>query len=226
MLKVRLGLIAFFIGYIAGFTGLGAFHKNKGEVLSAEIQTYSVEELSQDIGETDIGAIAQDEEITQPDQKEIIVVLTPTSSQKEVSTEPVQEILVNEPTTTPTQTILPTATPTILPEPTATPMPLVVEIAAPADLEPLFSEFSTLYGVDANILKKIADCESHFNPGVVAGPYAGMYQFTEGTWTSYRKWMGEDVNSNLRFGAREAIQTAAFAISQGKANILWPACSK
>lgn len=80
-----------------------------------------------------------------------------------------------------------------------------------------------MYGVDVNVLKKIANCESHFNNAVSAPPYAGMYQFTENTWINYRRKMGKDPDINLRFGARESIETAAYVIAIGDLHI-WPVC--
>lgn len=134
------------------------------------------------------------------------------------------------PSPTPTPTITPspkpTNIPTQIPTPTEIPTPTPTKIIiAPADMEPLFEEFSITFNVDKNKLKKIADCESHFNRGVWKDPYAGMYQFSETTWTKYRNLMGKDPNINLRFGARESIETAAYVLSIG-AERIWPTCSK
>lgn len=126
-------------------------------------------------------------------------------------------------TPTPTNSPTPTVTPTPTNSPTPTPSPTPIE--APNDLVPLFNEFSNLYKVDIELLKKIANCESHFNRAVDAPPYAGMYQFEVETWKKYRKLMGKDENPDLRFGARESIETASYALSLGAKN-LWPACSK
>jgi hypothetical protein len=83
------------------------------------------------------------------------------------------------------------------------------------------------YKVDANLLKKIASCETHYNPGVVSKNelYAGMFQFTLSTWQSNRIAMGMDANPDLRFGIPESIETAAFMISKNGASA-WPECSK
>jgi hypothetical protein len=236
MFTVRLGLISFFVGYIAGFAGLQAYlGDEKGKVLASEIHSYSLDEVSQtaleehspDIEYEGIASITIDEqsEKQNPDDNKVEdEVLEPVEDTEPEVTPALEdsgdvENIIEAATPTPKE-VVPTATPTIAVQPT------VSVVNAPSDLEPLFSQFANQYGVDINLLKRIADCESHFNPGVVAGPYAGMFQFTQGTWTSYRNWMGEDPNSNLRYGAREAIQTAAFAMSQGKASSLWPACSK
>lgn len=126
------------------------------------------------------------------------------------------------PTKTPNQT--PQITPTAKPTPTQTPLPTPTpEITAPADLEPLFEEFAGIYQVDKNKLKSIAKCESNFARGVLADKYAGMYQFIENTWVNIRTQMGKDSDINLRFGARESIETAAYVLSVGKGYI-WPSC--
>lgn len=136
----------------------------------------------------------------------------------------------DSPTPTPSLTPSPTplSTPTLIPTPvlTASPTPTSTPIVAvPEDLKPLFEEFADSYHIDKNYLAAIADCESHFNRGVLADPYAGMYQFTESTWTKYRTLMGKDANLDFRFGARESIETAAYILSLGEQKV-WPACSR
>lgn len=98
-------------------------------------------------------------------------------------------------------------------------------LSATSDIEAVFSKYSSDYGVDKNLLKKIADCESHFHTSSVNGDYGGMFQFSSGTWTATRNQMGADTNPDLRFSGEEAIKTAAFKISRGGAGA-WPACSK
>ena len=93
------------------------------------------------------------------------------------------------------------------------------------DIEELFAHYSNEFGVDEGLLKKIAYCESHYNPEAVNGPYGGMFQFTAGSWASARKRMGLDSDSGLRFNSEEAIKTAAFKISQDGTSA-WPACSR
>lgn len=151
------------------------------------------------------------------------MVLSYETEASETPTETPTPIATETPTPTPTSTptAKPTATPTETPTPTPTPTP---QIAAPEDLEPLFDEFAGAYGVDKNKLKAIAKCESNFARGVLANPYAGMYQFTESTWTKYRNLMEKDPNINLRFGARESIETAAYVLSIGDSKI-WPSCN-
>ncbi len=129
---------------------------------------------------------------------------------------------------TPTATLIPTNTPSSTPTPA--PMPTLATITLPASkawMEQFFVESSNRYHVDINLLKKIADCESHYNPGVVSRNelYSGMYQFSASTWIANRDRMGKDHNPDLRFGAQESIDTAAYVIStQGPG--AWPACSR
>lgn len=124
------------------------------------------------------------------------------------------------PTSTPTPTVTPTATPwpTSTPVPTNTPVPL-----PQSNFESLFDQYSNQYGVSKDQLKKIATCESGINPSSNSGPYAGMFQFAEQTWTSTRSAMGLDTNPELRYSAEEAIKTAAYKISQGGASA-WANC--
>ena len=142
----------------------------------------------------------------------------------------IEKVTTPSPTFTPepteTSTPTPTPKPTIKPAPTPAPIPTPTPIVkAPGNFEPLFSEFASMFGVDANLLKKIAECETHFNNAVSAPPYAGMFQFREDTWETYRKLMRKDPDINLRYGARESIETAAYVVSLGKLH-LWPVCSR
>ncbi len=126
------------------------------------------------------------------------------------------------PTSTPTPTLTPT--PTNTPTPTATPTPTNTPTPLPAsDFEALFDQFSSQYGVDKDKLKRIAYCESGGHPGANNGEYGGMFQFSIGTWQGTRSQMGMDTNPDLRFGARESIETAAFKISRGGENA-WSGC--
>ena len=129
------------------------------------------------------------------------------------------------PTPQPTK-VLVTPTPTV--EPTDTPTPTVTVAPQPTtttstDLETLFGTYSAQYSVDEGQLKKIAGCESGFNSAADTGLYAGMFQFSAGTWTSTRTAMGLDPNPDLRKNAGEAIRTAAFMLARGQQNA-WPNC--
>lgn len=92
-------------------------------------------------------------------------------------------------------------------------------------LEGLMERYGEDYGVSKEVLKKIAFCESTYNPMAINGPYAGMYQFLASTWISNRNAMGLDSNPDLRFNAEEAIKTTAFKISRDGTGA-WPVCGK
>jgi soluble lytic murein transglycosylase-like protein len=81
------------------------------------------------------------------------------------------------------------------------------------------------YGVDPGKLKRMAKCESTFNPKAVNSIYGGLYQFSPATWRSTRKSMGLDADPNLRFDPEEAIKTTAFKIAHGGIRA-WPVCGK
>lgn len=50
-----------------------------------------------------------------------------------------------------------------------------------------------------------------------------MFQFSEETWKGTRAAMGADQNPDLRFGAKESIETAAFKISRNGSGA-WSGC--
>jgi hypothetical protein len=91
----------------------------------------------------------------------------------------------------------------------------------------LFTKYCNEYSVDKELLKRIANCESHFGTGANSkdGKYAGMFQFGEAIWTQTRNLMGWNQDLSLRFSAEESIKTAAFMVSQGHLGI-WPNCGK
>ncbi len=126
------------------------------------------------------------------------------------------------PTVTPTLTPTPTEIPTPTESPTPTPTPITI---APADLDALFTKYSHDYSIDTELLKRIAKCESGFNPNATNSIYAGLFQFSEGLWISTRTLMGQNTDLNQRFNPEEAIRTAAFMISQNHLAI-WPNCGK
>src|SRR3989344_7152137 len=123
-----------------------------------------------------------------------------------------------KPTPTSTPSPAPTPDPTPIPIPTPTP-----DVWAPPGMEPLFAQDAGQYGVDKNILERLANCESHFNPNAVSGDYVGMFQFSASTWSNYRAEMGFDPNPDLRTNAEESIRTAAYAVLHKGVNP-WPRC--
>jgi hypothetical protein len=137
------------------------------------------------------------------------------------------------PTPTPTETPTPLASPkptakagTPIPTPTpiGSPKPVAQAAVPPSEINALIDRFSAQYGVDPNVMRHIAICESGFNPLAKRGAYVGLYQFGPITWQNLRKEIGEDINLNLRYSAEESAQTAAYALSQGKRGI-WPNCN-
>lgn len=177
--------------------------------------------LSSEVQVEEVLAAETEEELT----SELSLSPTPTETP---SPTPTEIVLTETPTVTPTSTIQPTTTPTITPSLTTTPTPTIttIPVAAPVNLDELFARYSGQYGVDVNLLKKIAKCESNFNTNAIGpkGLYVGMFQFGDGSWQSTRKQMGLDPNPQLRTNAEESIKTAAFAISKGRAS-MWPHCS-
>lgn len=122
------------------------------------------------------------------------------------------------PTITQEQTTTPV--PTTTPEPAPTPTP---DVWSPANMDGWFSQYAGQYGVDKNILERIANCESHFNPEAISGDYAGMFQFSTTTWANYRAKMGLTDDPSLRTNPEEAIKTAAFILQQ-TGTAPWPSC--
>lgn len=123
------------------------------------------------------------------------------------------------PTTSPTKKPTPkppAATPanqTSTPEPTLTPTPIPTYQQSFNAVE-LVNKYASTYGVSADILFKIGQCESHFNTNSVSGPYAGIYQFHYSTWQSIRARMNENPDPGLRTNPEESIKTAAYKISK------------
>ena len=126
---------------------------------------------------------------------------------------------------TPLPTFSPTTKPTKTPSPslTATPLPTPSPISS-EEIMRLLEGFAGQYGVDPNVLRYIAICESGFNPNAVNGPYVGLYQFGRITWSTNRILIGEDPNPDLRFNAGESIQTAAYMLAE-KGRQFWPNCN-
>lgn len=153
-------------------------------------------------------------------------LISPLSDQSKV----LGDVAIPIPTFTPTPTVTPSPTPTRkpTPRPTATPTPTprpTPIIVTSSELETFFSKYSGEYSVDKELLKRIANCESGFNTNASSHGYAGLFQFSEGIWTSTRTLMGQNPDANLRSNAEEAIRTAAFMVSQNHLYI-WPNCNK
>ncbi len=110
----------------------------------------------------------------------------------------------------PTPSLKPAATPKIVTAPT---------------LDDLFAKYGAQYGVSVGLLKKIAGCESGFDPNQITGDYAGLFQFGSTPWVEARGRMGLSSDQKLRFNAEESIKTASFEISHfGTSG--WSDCDK
>lgn len=117
---------------------------------------------------------------------------------------------------------IPTPSPTPLPTPTPLPSPAPVP---GTQLDELFAKYATGYGVNQDLLKKIAACESGFNSQAANLGYGGLYQYSAGTWASTRSRMNLNGEAELRFNAEESIRTAAFQLATSGPSI-WPNCAK
>jgi len=95
--------------------------------------------------------------------------------------------------------------------------------AASKEINEYIDRFSSQFGIDPNVLRYVAICESGFRSNATNGKYAGLFQFDTTTWSNIRKEIGENPDERLRLSAEEAVQTAAYAISKGKER-LWPNC--
>ncbi|QQG47335.1 MAG: transglycosylase SLT domain-containing protein [Candidatus Woesebacteria bacterium] len=112
----------------------------------------------------------------------------------------------------------PAPTPTIPPAPTPTP-----DVWSPPAISPVIQRYAQVYNVDSNLLERIANCESHFNPNAQNGDYLGMFQFSTNTWISTRNQMAFDANPILRTNIEESIRTAAYLVSK-RGTEPWPLC--
>jgi hypothetical protein len=119
-----------------------------------------------------------------------------------------------------TETPVPTNTPKPTPTPTVTPIRLSAQ-----ELEELFTRYANKESINPEKLKRIALCESGFNPYASNGVYGGMFQFSVSSWISTRHAMNLNTNPDFRFIPEEAIKTAAFKIAT-EGIYAWPECSK
>jgi soluble lytic murein transglycosylase-like protein len=127
---------------------------------------------------------------------------------------------------TPSPTLIPSPTPTITPRPTKkpTPTPKPQPEFTSEQIYFLINKYSSLKGVDPNVIRHIAICESGFNPKARSYIYGGLFQYAPATWRSFRKMMGENPDTDLRFNAEEAIKTTVYIVSLGRL-YHWPNCA-
>ena len=167
--------------------------------------------------------VAAPETLAQDSPRELTVVLetqAPVIEEKHVSA------AVETPELTPRSVDMnvasPTPSPILIETPTPIPTP-TPDVWAPPELEGWFTQYAGSYGIDKNILERLANCESHFNVNSQNKDYLGMFQFSSSTWSNYRVQMGLDPNPALRTNAEESIKTAAFVIQQ-RGVAPWPSC--
>ncbi len=123
-------------------------------------------------------------------------------------------------------TLIPSPTPTITPRPTKkpTPTPKPQPEFTSEQIYNLINRYSSEKGVDPNVIRHIAVCESGFNPKAKNYIYGGLFQYAPATWRNFRKIMGENPDTDLRFNAEEAIKTTVYIVSLGRL-YHWPNCS-
>lgn len=134
----------------------------------------------------------------------------------------------SDPTITPSPISSLAPEPTEIPGPTPSPTPTSTPIPQPIfsseEIHGFIERFAGQYGVDPNVLRHLAVCESGFNPLAEKLNYAGLFQFSPNTWIKYRQLMREDADVDLRLNAEEAVQTAAYVYSLGN-DFIWPNCA-
>jgi Transglycosylase SLT domain len=123
------------------------------------------------------------------------------------------------PTSTPTPSPTPKPKPTRIPTPTPKPQP---EFSS-EQIYRMIDKYSQEGGVNPDVIRHIAICESGFNPRAKSYIYAGLFQYDGATWKSYRKLMGENPDPDLRYNAKEAIRTTVYIVSLNRL-YLWPNC--
>ena len=137
-----------------------------------------------------------------------------------MANQPTQSLADPSPLPSPTPT--PNPTPTPRPKPSPTPTPSVTKYSS-EEIYHLIDSYSGQSGVDPNIVRHIAICESGFNPLAVNGKYAGLFQFDAMTWKNTRLKLQKDPNPVLRLDAQEAVRTAVYVISI-RGGSAWPNC--
>lgn len=155
----------------------------------------------------------------------LIIYISNKNLEKEVLSDKTWFSPTDIPSPSPTISLSPAPTRYPTPKPTFTPTPLPpVKKYTPQEINAFIDSYSGQYAVSPHVLRYIATCESGFNPLAHKNIYAGLFQFSISTWKTYRRRIGEDPDPDLRYDANEAVQTAAYVLSQGK-NHIWPNCT-
>ena len=118
----------------------------------------------------------------------------------------------------------------VVPSPTVpseipTPAPQVIAVSTNVPFDEHFTKYAAAFNVNKETLVRIARCESGFREGATNGPYLGMFQYLDSTWSSTRTAMGENPDPSLRANAEEAIKTTAWKIAHGGIGS-WPTCGR
>lgn len=108
----------------------------------------------------------------------------------------------------------------ITPTAKSTPTPTM---ATSEEVYKLIEKYAPMKGIDPNVIRHMALCESGFRSNATNGIYAGLFQFAPASWRSIRAEMSKDTNIDLRYSPEEAIQTAIYALSMGRGG-MWPNC--
>jgi len=211
-------VLGFGLGFgisLAGFFGYMSYHDVKNPVIPEKVLSAATEQPT------------STPEVTYFPEFTISPTVTP-SPEPTITPKPTSTV---KPTSTATPKPTLTPTPKVSSSPSPTPVVLSIQstpgptpdVWSPSQLEPWFAQYAGVYGIDKNVMERIANCESHFNPNASNGEYLGLFQFSPGTWVNYRGQMGLDSNQSLRTNSEEAIKTAAFAISKSGTG-MWPSC--
>ena len=196
-------VLAFILSFVGSFKSLAHFDSQSRVAVTQEPTA-----LVYDTNQPEVLAAEATESETHIDSVEVkteFEIPTPT------------DIVIETPTPTPT------LTPTPSPSPSPTPSPVPQPTYSDAEEMRFIDRFAGQYGLDPNVLRHIATCESGFNQHAKNGPYVGLFQFGTSAWVTGRAKMGEDANLNLRLNAEESIQTAAYLLAEGRTD-LWPNC--
>lgn len=115
---------------------------------------------------------------------EVIYLVVPKKKETKVLAEKTQ-IVTPSPTEIPTPSPSPTPSPTPKPTKKPTPKPSPQPQFSSEQVNGFVDRFAGQYGVDPNVLRHIAICESGFNPAAYNAGYAGLFQFGSVTWKNW-----------------------------------------
>ena len=137
---------------------------------------------------------------------------------------PAESSPIASPSNSPSPITSPRPTTTPIPSPSVSPSPSpTLELVTNQQINEYIDRYAAEYGVDGNILRHIAICESGLDPTIEHLSYVGLFQFGPKTWENKRLEMGRDPSDALRWVAQEQVITAAWIIKMGYTNI-WPNC--